>query len=116
VPPAMAYLLRVVVQAPTLWSFSATSPFTLDVQHPFICMPHPVVDHIPFLCRLRELFVEEELKGSYGRLIQFVRDTEPIISTPNPDGGWAIMMMMWRGRRRRRRRRRRKRKSTRRRG
>lgn len=35
---------------------------------------------------LRDLFVEEELKGTFGRLISFVKDTEATMSTPNPDG------------------------------
>jgi hypothetical protein len=30
--------------------------------------------------------VEEELKGTFGRLISFVKDTEATMSTPNPDG------------------------------
>lgn len=38
------------------------------------------------LAMQRDLFVEEELKGTFGRLIAFVKDTEVTMSTPNPDG------------------------------
>jgi len=56
------------------------------------------VDVFFFVIPFRELFVEEELKGSYGRLIAFVRDTEALLAgaTPNAEGKLSsrIVVMM----------------------